>query len=966
MKAEMIETNNAEHRNAEHSRAGQIKNSKALKIERIFTREGEDVYSMVEWNFRTAAITDDSGKVIFEQKDVSAPVTWSDLAVNIVASKYFRGSINTPEREKSIRSLISRVVETISNWGRKGGYFFSEEDAKTFEDELTYILLFQIAAFNSPVWFNVGVEQKPQTSACFINSVDDTMESILNLTRIEGMLFKYGSGSGTNYSSLRSSKESVRGGGKASGPVSFMKGLDAFAGVIKSGGKTRRAAKMAILNIDHPDIIDFIECKLHEEKKAHALIDAGYDGSVNGEAYASVFFQNANNSVRVTDNFMEEYLGDGQYQTHFVTTGDIAETMSAREVMQKMSASAHACGDPGIQFDDIINRWNPCKNSGRINASNPCAEYMFLDNTACNLSSINLLKFHDPLGVIFDIDKFIHTAQVMVTAQEILVDESSYPTESIAENSHRYRPLGLGYANLGSLLMHLGIPYDSHQGRAWCGAITTLLTGTAYMQSSVIASAMGAFDAYEENRESFINVIRMHRDEIERIDISSETAERAEKLFDIVAKARSVWDSALENGARCGFRNAQATVLAPTGTIAFMMDCDTTGIEPDIALIKYKKLSGGGTIKIANNSVRPSLKRLGYSEDEIRTILAYLDEHETIEGAPYLKDCDLQVFDCAFRPSAGRRFIAPMGHLRMMSAAQPFLSGAISKTVNMPNDATIKDIEEAFVSAWKLGLKAVAVYRDGCKRAQPLSTGAAKEKQNAAQLISQRPLRKRLPAERRSITHRFDIQGFEAYITVGMYDDGTPGEIFLKMSKEGSTFSGLTDTIATLTSIALQYGVPLSALVRKFSHVRFEPSGFTNNHEIPMAKSIVDYCFRWLASKFLSEEERHSLGILDRRTSLPQKEEKKSSDCSDNNCCDESHCTETQRAETQRAETQQAADQQAETQRAAAFNLETETNQAKTFQNQSDAPFCPYCGSVMIRNASCYLCLTCGTSNGCS
>jgi ribonucleoside-diphosphate reductase alpha chain len=935
--------------------AEDTRSSSACRFKRLFTKAGHDVYAMLEWNRRTAVITDDAGKPIFEQHEIEAPVSWSDLALNIVASKYFRGAPGTPQRENSVRTLIFRVANTIATWGRRNGTFHSEEDAKTFEDELTWLLLFQHASFNSPVWFNVGTEPRPQCSACFINAVEDSMESILGLTRTEGMLFKYGSGSGTNFSTLRSSRERVKGGGIASGPVSFMKGLDAFAGVIKSGGKTRRAAKMAILDVGHPDILDFIECKRREEAKAHALIDSGYDGAVNGEAYSSIFFQNANNSVRVSDRFMEEYLSDGAHVTRAVTTGEIVETLPAREVMQKLAAATHACGDPGIQFDDTINRWHTAKASGRINASNPCSEYMFLDDTACNLASVNLMRFHRPgagrtgASVLggdrmsqiaedeFDLEGFRHACEIMITAQEIIVGESSYPTEAITANSQRYRPLGLGYANLGALLMHLGLPYDSHEGRAFCGAITAILTGAAYLQSARLAAHLGPFDAWPENRESMLGVLRLHRDAIDRIDVSidGESPEwRIAALTRLIAAARTVWDEVLVAGERHGFRNAQATVLAPTGTIAFMMDCDTTGIEPEIALIKYKRLSGGGTLKIVNQSVRPALERLGYAETAIKTILAHVDEHETIEGASYLKSEDLGVFDCAFRPKAGHRSIGPMGHVRMMAAAQPFLSGAISKTVNMGHETSIEEVEEVFVTSWKMGLKAIAVYRDGCKRSQPLSTAGKKTPAAAtatavAPALS-KPFRRRLPAERHSISHRFEIQGHEAYITVGKYEDGAPGEIFLKMSKEGSTFSGLTDTIATLTSIALQYGVPLSALVRKFSHVRFEPSGFTNNPRIPMAKSVVDYCFRWLASKFLSEEERRAVGILERATPAA------------------------------------IAPATTDAPEPATAVAPEPASPGGAFQNLADAPLCSFCGSIMVRNGSCYLCSTCGTSNGCS
>ncbi len=918
---------------------------------RRHTQPGQDVYAMTEWNRRTAAITDDSGKVIFEQREIEAPVFWSDLAVNIVAAKYFRGAPGTPEREKSIRSLIFRVASTMANWGREDGYFASEEDAKTFEDELTYILLFQHASFNSPVWFNVGTEPRPQCSACFINSVDDSMDSILTLAKTEGMLFKHGSGTGTNFSSLRSSKELVRGGGIASGPVSFMKGFDAFAGVIKSGGKTRRAAKMAILDVSHPDIVEFIECKHNEEKKAHTLIDSGYDGSVNGEAYSSVYFQNANHSVRVPDAFMQAYIEDGTWQTRAVTTGEPMETFAARELMGKIAAAAHACGDPGFQFDDVINRWHTCKATDRIHASNPCSEYMFLDNTACNLASVNLMKYFDVETAAFDVDGFRYACEIVFSAQEIVVDRASYPTERIGVNSHRFRPLGLGYANLGALFMNLGVPYDSDEARGWCGALTALLNGSGYLQSARIAAQKGPFAGYPENRDSMLGVMRMHREAVEQI-ARPEGLEpwRRDALNALVDSARQVWDEVLEQGERYGFRNAQATVLAPTGTIAFMMDCDTTGIEPDIALVKYKRLSGGGTLKIVNQSVRHALNRLKYTEQEVKTILAYIDEHETIEGAPYLKDEHVAIFDCAFRPRNGKRTILPMGHVRMMAAAQPFLSGAISKTVNLPEDATIKDIEDVYVASWKLGLKALAIYRDGCKRSQPLSTakkastaasGSESARGEAAPVVAAKPkpFRRRLPAERYAMTHRFEIQGHEGYITVGMYEDGTPGEIFLKMSKEGSTFSGMMDTVATLTSMALQYGVPLPALVKKFGHVRFEPNGFTTNPQIPMAKSIVDYTFRWLASKFLTEDECRELGL--------QVKNDKPAGLMPGPVFARSTAVEPAPS-------------------AGTVDEKTTVESLLTFHNQTDAPLCSYCGSITVRNGSCYLCQTCGASNGCS
>ncbi|MGC8834349.1 MAG: vitamin B12-dependent ribonucleotide reductase, partial [Armatimonadota bacterium] len=805
------------------------------------------------------------------------------------------------------RQLISRVADTIAAWGREQGYFATEADADAFHDELVYALLHQKASFNSPVWFNVGTNTggaKPQASACFINSVEDNMDSILRLAAIEAKLFKGGSGTGTNFSTIRSSKEPLSGGGTASGPVSFMKGFDAFAGVIKSGGKTRRAAKMVILNVDHPDIVDFIKCKAEEEKKAWALIDAGYDGSFNGEAYSSVFFQNSNNSVRVTDAFMHAVEMDGEWRTHAVTTGEVLGKYKARDLLRMMAEAAWICGDPGIQFDTTINSWHTCPNSGPIRASNPCAEFMFLDDSACNLASLNLMKFRTPDGE-FDVDDFIHTVELMITAQEILVDNSSYPTEAIEKNSHDFRPLGLGYANLGALLMARGLPYDSDEGRAYAAAVTALMTGAAYRHSARMAKVKGPFNGFAVNREPMLRVIERHRSYLDRIDASLVPE-------DLLRSAREAWDEALALGQKYGYRNAQVTLLAPTGTIGFMMDCDTTGIEPDIALVKYKKLVGGGVLKIVNQTVPEALARLGYSSSEISKIVEYIDANDTIEGAPGLKEEHLPVFDCAFRPPNGTRSIHYMGHLRMMAAVQPFLSGAISKTVNMPNDATPEDIMDVFMTAWRLGLKAVAVYRDGCKRTQPLTTGRQEKQASEA-----KPVRRRLPDERKAITHKFSVAGHEGYITVGMYEDGSPGEIFIVMSKEGSVISGLMDSFATAISLALQYGVPLSVLVKKFSHVRFEPAGFTNNKDIPIAKSVIDYIFRWLALKFLPPEE------------------------------------------------QPAATQDVPVMSTKA-RMSTEDQEHQVFLLQADAPPCPECGSIMVRNGSCYKCTNCGATSGCS
>ncbi len=848
---------------------------RGLTFERRWTRPGVHPYDEITWEYRTAGIANESGKSVFEQKDVEVPDFWSQLATNVVVSKYFRGHLGTPERETSVRQLIDRVVNTITAWAETQHYFATDADLATFKAELTHLIVHQKMAFNSPVWFNVGIEQKPQCSACFINSVEDTMSSIMDLAKTEAMLFKFGSGAGSNLSTIRSSREKMAGGGTASGPVSFMKGYDAFAGVVKSGGKTRRAAKMVILDAGHPDVLEFIESKAHEEQKAWALIEAGYDPSFTGEAYGSVFFQNANHSVRVTDAFMQAVVDDTEWQTHAVVAPhDVMDTYKARDIFRKMADAAHLCGDPGIQYDTTINEWHTSANTDRIHASNPCSEYMFLNDTACNLASLNLMKFVGADGE-FDVEAYRFAAKVTITAQEILVDNASYPTPKIEENSHKFRPLGLGYANLGALLMSRGLAYDSDEGRNYAAALTAIMHGEAYRQSAEIARDHGGpFQGYPENREPFLKVIGKHRDAAYRIPTNGVPKT-------MLKEATVVFDEALALGEQVGYRNAQVTVLAPTGTIAFMMDCDTTGVEPDIALIKYKKLVGEGFLKIVNQTVPAALRKLGYGAEEVDEILAYLTEHETIEGAPHLKPQHLPVFDCAFKPANGERSIHYMGHVRMMGAIQPFISGAISKTVNMPEAATAEEIEKVYLEGWKLGLKAIAVYRDNSKRSQPLSTGKKTSDTGAdaidseeveklrkqlakAQIEAALPHRRRLPAERSAITHKFDIAGHEGYITVGLYPDGQPGEIFLKMAKEGSTVSGLMDTLATTISVALQYGVPLKDLVNKFAHVRFEPSGFTGNQEIPIAKSIVDYIFRWLGSRFLSPEDKINLGLQER------------------------------------------------------------------------------------------------------
>ncbi len=916
-----------------------------LKLSRRFTREGIHPFDEVTWEKRSAIIGNERGETVFEQKDVEVPASWSQMATNVVVSKYYRGPQGTPRRETSVRQVISRVCDTIADWGRQGGYFATEADAQAFQDELTHLVLHQKMSFNSPVWFNVGVAgSRPQASACFINSVEDTMESILGLAKTEGMLFKYGSGTGTNLSPLRSSNEQLGGGGTASGPVSFMKGFDAFAGVIKSGGTTRRAAKMVILNADHPDVYEFVTCKVNEERKAWALIEAGYDSSFTGEAYASVFFQNSNNSVRVTDEFMRAVAEDRDWHLRAVTDSNrVVKTVKARELMRLMAESAWQCGDPGIQYDTTINDWHTSANSGRINASNPCSEYMYLDNSACNLASLNLMKFLNEDGS-FDVDSYRHAVHITITAQEILVGNASYPTEKIAKNSEDFRPLGLGYANLGALLMARGVPYDSPAGRDLAACITAVMTGEAYAQSARMAREVGPFKGYAVNRQPMLRVIAKHREAA--YNIPSDNVEA-----DLVTAARRAWDEAHELGAKHGYRNGQATVLAPTGTIGFMMDCDTTGVEPDIALVKYKKLVGGGMLKIVNQTVPLALQRLGYGDTAVADIAAHIDANDTIEGAPSLREEDLAVFDCAFTPQNGSRSIAWQGHVRMMSAVQPFLSGAISKTVNMPNEATVDEIEQAYIDGWKLGLKALAIYRDGSKRSQPMATSMDKTTGRTVQIV-ERPLRKRLPAERNALTHRFEVGGHEGYITVGLYDDGQPGEIFLKMAKEGSTVSGLMDAFATAVSLALQYGVPLQALVDKLSHTRFDPQGFTKNPEVPIAKSLMDYIFRWMASRFMPQEDRDRLGIIRREGDEAAP------------AVAPSPIAGPVAAPSATAGVSGFAAVRA--MQAAAATAAPAENTLGAFVNQGDAPSCSECGSLMVRSGACYKCHNCGATSGCS
>jgi ribonucleoside-diphosphate reductase alpha chain len=964
-----------------------------LTFRRLFTKPGVSPYDELEWERRTAQITDAQGGLIFEQKDVEVPKDWSMTATNIVASKYLHGTIGTSERETGVRQLVTRVAETIRDWGLAQGYFKTPEDGAIFHDELAHILLRQYAAFNSPVWFNVGCDRiepnsdatnwhwnpalgrvefsvtgykTPQCSACFINSVKDSLDSILTLAKTEGMLFKWGSGTGTNLSPLRSSTEGLSGGGIASGPLSFMKGFDAFAGVIKSGGKTRRAAKMVILNIDHPDIVEFIECKSKEEAKAHALVAMGYDGShPDSDAYSSIFFQNANNSVRVTDDFMYSVLRDTDFSTRAVKDGRPMHTHKAKDLLFKIADATWRCGDPGMQFDTTVNRWHTSKNTARINASNPCSEYMFLDDSACNLASLNLLKFA-PNGT-FDVEAYRHAVDVLITAQEILVDNAGYPTEMISRNSHDYRPLGLGYANLGALLMAAGLPYDSDAGRDYAACVTAIMCGEAYLQSSKIAELCpplvaateptrkglgetnlgsnvmpgGACPGWYINREPFLDVIRMHRASVNNINKTNVPA----SLYEA---SKASWDEALASGERFGYRNSQVTVLAPTGTIGFMMDCDTTGVEPDLALVKYKKLVGGGMIKIVNNTVPTALFKLGYDHDQADKIVSYIDATGTIEGAPHIKDDHLAVFDCSFKPAKGTRSIHYMGHLRMMAATQPFISGAISKTVNLPESATVEDIMEAYIQAWKLGLKAVAVYRDGCKKSQPLSAAGTKTAQSGGVERSPSPavveenlnappraVRHKLPEERMSVTHKFNIAGHEGYITVGLYPSGEPGEIFITMAKEGSTVSGLMDSFALAVSIALQHGVPLKLLCDKFEHTRFEPSGWSSNPEIGFAKSIMDYIFRWLHMRFLTGQQQLLFENLRPKLSPVS----------------------SQPSEMGELETRNP-------------KLETGSvhvaDALSSIVDLGDAPTCSFCGSIMTRNGSCYRCMSCGSTSGCS
>ena len=1005
-----------------------------LSIERVFSSEGQHPFDSCEWESRTASITNPQGDVIFEQSGVEFPEHFSQLATNVVASKYFYGDNDEPngdpsegKREHSLKQLVNRVTRTITDWGKEQNYFASEEDAETFYDELTWLCTHQYGAFNSPVWFNVGLGQQygvrdtgdkkifgwdfdeedivqvdpyvhPQASACFIVDVEDSIDGIWKTMGESARLFKFGSGVGADWSTLRSTEEKLSGGGQPSGPVSFMEVQDATGGTIKSGGKTRRAAIMQTLKCWHPDVMEFVEAKQKEEKKAHALIEQGYDGSFNGPAYGSVAFQNVNQSLRVTDEFMEAAEKGEDYPLRTVTTNEVVEEVKASKILEKVAEGTHVCGDPGLQFEDTIQKWHTCPNTDKINSSNPCSEYMFLDNSACNLASLNLRKYQNEDGSI-NVDRLRAAARIFITAQEILVDNAGYPSRKIAENSHTFRPLGLGFANIGALLMAMGLPYDSDEGRAVAGALTAIEHCEAYARSAEIAANkdIGTFDGFDENEEPFLDVMRQHQAAVEDIDRDL----CPDYLLD---GARQSAQRMVSYGEAFGYRNAQATVIAPTGTIGFYMDCDTTGIEPDIALVKYKLLAGEGEgmMKIVNKSVPVALERLGYSDGEVQAILDYIDENDTIEGAPALKDEHLPVFDCAFKPANGERSIHHMGHIRMMGAVQPFVSGAISKTVNMPEDATVEDIFDAYQKSWELGLKAVAIYRENSKRSQPLSTSedgntqtSDTETAEAAQgepsgdgamtdaepevqeRVVYKPTRKRLPDERPSLTHKFSIAGHEGYLTIGLYPEsvenggsGRPGEIFITMAKQGSTLAGMMDAFATSVSIALQYGVPLEDLCRKFSHMRFEPSGFTNNKQVPIAKSIMDYIFRYLSIKFLDEE--------------PEPDVAAEGDTVDPNeaAAEESRrsgpAVDTQQAELDFSEmgdpTEDIEDeligQTVEAFMDAATDSPEQAQAAKeeaqaTFQNQSDAPPCSECGSITVRSGACYQCPNCGASTGC-
>jgi ribonucleoside-diphosphate reductase alpha chain len=915
---------------------------KGLRLERHFTRDGVHPYDEIEWELRDAVIPGEGGNV-FEQKGVEVPKFWSATATNVVASKYFRGKLTSPEREWSVKQMVDRVVDQITAWGTAGGYLVNEDDTKIFNHELKYLMVHQYASFNSPVWFNIGVEGAPQqASACFILSVSDDMHSILDWFKNEGVIFKGGSGSGINVSRIRSSKEQLSGGGYASGPVSFMRGADSVAGSIKSGGTTRRAAKMVVLDSDHPDIHDFIWCKAKEEKKAWALGEAGYDMSLNGEAWQSIQFQNANNSVRATDDFMKSALAGESWNLTARTDGQVLETVPGRDLLREIAEATWQCGDPGMQFDTTINDWHTTPVSGRINGSNPCSEYMSIDDSACNLASLNLMRFLHADGE-FDVERFARAVDIVFTAQEILVGFSDYPTAAITANAKSHRQLGIGYANLGALLMHRGLAYDSNEGRAYAASITALMTGEAYAQSARLAAAVGPYEAYPKNKSAHERVMEKHRAAAYRIiaDLVPPT---------LLSAARQSWDDAVSLGKSSGYRNAQASVLAPTGTISFMMDCDTTGVEPDIALVKYKRLVGGGMLKLVNGTVPAALRRLGYTETAGSAITTYIEQQGTIEGAPGLRDEHLAVFDCAFKPQNGQRSISHMGHIKMMGAVQPFISGAISKTVNLPETATVEDVADAYLEAWKHGVKAIAIYRDGSKKVQPLSVNAdASNTKTAAPAVVtverivevNRPHRRRLADTRESLTHKFSIEGHEGYITVGKFEDGTPGELFVTMAKEGSTLSGMMDAFATSISLLFQYGVPLSHLVEKFGYMRFEPSGWTGNPEIGMAKSIVDYVFRWLGHRFLTADEKTYMGLT--RTS---------------------EVVADPAVQQQRLEQIVSIVPPAITEN---FTIASPSpTQGMRLNSTPDAPPCPRCGWLTVRNGTCHKCENCGETTGCS
>ncbi len=894
--------------------------SKGIRFERYFTQQGVHPFDAVEWETRTAEIKDwKTGKVTFRQEDIEFPKSWSQRATDIVASKYFRGHLGSPKREHSIKQLIGRIVNTLTEWGRKDGYFAAEADAVNFNHELSHLLLHQMAAFNSPVQFNMGIQPKPQCSACFINSVEDSMDSIMKLARTEAIIFKGGSGSGVNLSNIRSSQEKLAVGGFASGPVSFMRGYDSFAGAIKSGGATRRAAKMVILNADHPDIKEYIWCKAAEEQKAQKLIELGYDSSIDGEAYRSVQFQNANNSVNVSDEFMQTVEEDGEWESRELTTGEVAQTYKAKEMLGWIAEATWICGDPGLQYGTTINDWHTCPNTAAINACNPCSEYVFLDNSACNLASLNLMKFAKPDGR-FDVESFRQAVRTFILAQEIIVDNSSYPTPEITRISHEYRTLGLGYANLGAYLMANGLPYDSDKARNTAASITALMTGQAYLTSSEIAANQGAFEGYEKNKIPMMRVIHKHRDALSRVN-------SALVPMELLHSAMEVWDEAILSGNEHGFRNAQVTLLAPTGTIAFMMDCDTTGIEPDFSLVKVKKLVGGGTLKIGNNTIPRALAKLGYDDTQVKRIMEYVREKETIEGAPGLKAKHLPVFDCADRAANGSRSIHYLGHIRMCGAVQPFLSGAISKTINLPNEATVEDISQAYLQGWKHGMKSVSIYRDGCKMVQPLSNKESKKKAEAV------PAHRNLPKDHPAYQHEFRIKGFKGFLTMGLYpDEGDLGEIFLNFAKQGSTLQGMAMAWAIAISMGLQRGVPLQDYVRMFSHMSFEPAGYTDNEQIRFATSIPDYVVRYLASKYLSPEEQESLGIQSVKpngsfqdgvqVSFPEGARAKSGS------------------------------------EAPSHRLIQDAN--------GESHTCLACGNLMQRNGNCYVCTVCGSTSGCS